>query len=119
MGALSIPIFEIDATAACMYIGRDASDAHGRACSGPSAWRPASVEAPVAGVDKVSPPENSGFPLRMWLRSWLQHAKAGRGAGGRCDRFWTIEKRRRECTSSRAHSERVSEGDSVTAQAVF
>ena len=75
MGALSIPTFEIDATAACMYIGRDASDAHGRACSGPSAWRPASVEAPVAGVDKVAQPENSGVPLRMWLRSWLRHAK--------------------------------------------
>ena len=71
MGALSIPTFEIDATAACMYIGRDASDAHGRACSGLSAWRPASVEAPVAGVDKVSHPD-SGFPVRMWLRSWLR-----------------------------------------------
>ena len=78
MGALSIPTFEIDATAACMYIGRDASDAHGRACSGPSAWRPASVEAPVAGVGKVSHPENSGFPLRMWLRSWLRLAKVAR-----------------------------------------
>ena len=44
-------------------------------CSGPSAWRPASVEAPVAGVDKVAQPENSGVPLRMWLRSWLRHAK--------------------------------------------
>ena len=80
MGALSIPTFEIDATAACMYIGRDASDAHGRACSGPSAWRPASVEAPVAGVGKVSHPENSGFPLRMWLRSWLRLAKVARAA---------------------------------------
>ena len=78
MGALSIPTFEIDATAACMYIGRDASDAHGRACSGPSAWRPASVKAPVAGVGKVSHPENSGFPLRMWLRSWLRLAKVAR-----------------------------------------
>jgi hypothetical protein len=47
-------------------------------CSGPSAWRPASVEAPVAGVDKVAQPENSGFPLRMWLRSWLRHAKVAR-----------------------------------------
>jgi hypothetical protein len=47
-------------------------------CSGPSAWRPASVEAPVAGVDKVAQHENSGFPLRMWLRSWLQHAKVAR-----------------------------------------
>ena len=44
-------------------------------CSGPSAWRPASVEAPVAGVDKVAQPENSGVPLRLWLRSWLRHAK--------------------------------------------
>jgi hypothetical protein len=78
MGALSIPTVEIDATAACMYIGRDASDAHGRACSGPSAWRPASVKAPVAGVGKVSHPENSGFPLRMWLRSWLRLAKVAR-----------------------------------------
>ena len=81
MGALSIPTFEIDATAACMYIGRDASDAHGRACSGPSAWRPASVEARVASVDKVTRvthPENSGFPVRMWLRSWLRRAKVAR-----------------------------------------
>ena len=77
MGALSIPTFEIDATAACMYIGRDASDAHGRACSGLSAWRPASVEAPVAGVDKVSHPD-SGFPVRMWLRSLLRRAKVAR-----------------------------------------
>ena len=77
MGALSIPTFEIDATAACMYIGRDAGDAHGRAGSGPSAWRPASVEAPVAGVDKVSHPD-SGFPVRMWLRSWVRRAKVVR-----------------------------------------
>ena len=77
-GALGIASSEIDATAACMYIGRNASDALGGVCSGPSAWRPASVEAPVAGVDKVAQPENSGFPLRKWLRSWLRHAKVAR-----------------------------------------
>jgi hypothetical protein len=32
-GALGIASSEIDATAACMYIGRNASDAHGRACA--------------------------------------------------------------------------------------
>ena len=36
-GALGIASSEIDATAACMYIGRIAIDAHGGACSGPSA----------------------------------------------------------------------------------
>ena len=119
MGALSIPTFEIDATAACMYIGRNASDAHGRACARGRAhgdlhqWR---------------------RRWRVWVRSRIQKiagsrcgcgsgvgcdARKWRGAGGRCDRFWTIEKQRRECAISRAHSERVSEGDSVTAQAVF
>ena len=36
-GALSIATSQIDSTAACMYIRRIASDAHGGACSGPSA----------------------------------------------------------------------------------
>ena len=36
-GALCIATSQIDATAACMYIGRIASDGHGGACSGPSA----------------------------------------------------------------------------------
>jgi hypothetical protein len=36
------------------------------------------VKAPVVGVDKVAHPENSGFPMRMWLRSWLRHAKVAR-----------------------------------------
>jgi hypothetical protein len=31
-----------------------------------------------SGVDKVAQPENSGFPLRKWLRSWLRHAKVAR-----------------------------------------
>jgi hypothetical protein len=118
MGALSIPTFEIDTTAACMYIGRDASDAHGRACSGSSAWRPASGEAPVAvwirsRIQKIAGSRcGCGSGVGYSTRKW-------RGAGGRCDRFWTIEKRRRECASSRAYSERVSEGGSVTTQAVF
>ena len=36
-GALCIATSQIDATAACTYIGRIASDGHGGACSGPSA----------------------------------------------------------------------------------
>jgi hypothetical protein len=68
-GALSIATSQIHARAACMCIGHDASDAHGGACSGSSAWRPESVKAPVMGVDKVAHPENSGFPMRMRLRS--------------------------------------------------
>ena len=47
-------------------------------CSGPSAWRPASVEAPVAGVDKVADAANSAAPVRMRLRSWLRLAKVAR-----------------------------------------
>ena len=35
------------------------------------------------------------------------------GAGGRCDRFWTMEKRRRECAGCRPQSARVSESYSV------
>ena len=70
-GALSIATSEIHARAARMCIARDASDAHGGACSGASASRPASVKAPVAGVDKLAHPENSGFPMRMRARSWL------------------------------------------------
>ena len=70
-GALSIGTCEIHGRAARVCIGRDASDAHGGACSGASASRPASVKAPAAGEDKVAHPENSGFPMRMWLRSWL------------------------------------------------
>jgi hypothetical protein len=68
-GALSIGTCEIHGRAARMCIGRDASDAHGGACSGSSAWRPESVKAPVMGVDKVAHPENIGFPMRMRLRS--------------------------------------------------
>ena len=68
-GALSIATSQIHARAACMCIGHDASDAHGGACSGSSAWRPESVKAPVMGVDKVAHPENIGFPMRMRLRS--------------------------------------------------
>ena len=74
-GALSIATSQIDATAACMYIGRDASDAHSGACSGPSAWRPASVEAPVSRVDKFAHAANSASPVWMRLRSWLRRAK--------------------------------------------
>ena len=74
-GALSIATSQIDATAACMYIGRDASDAHSKACSGPSAWRPASVEAPVSRVDKFAHAANSASPVWMRLRSWLRRAK--------------------------------------------
>ena len=70
-GALSIATSQIHARAACMCIGHDASDAHGGACSGSSAWRTASVKAPVVGVDKVAHPENSGFLKRMRFRSWL------------------------------------------------
>ena len=70
-GALSIATSQIHARAACMCIGHGASDAHGGACSGSSAWRTASVKAPVVGVDKLAHPENSGFPMRMRLRSWL------------------------------------------------
>jgi hypothetical protein len=40
------------------------------------------------------------------------------GAGGRHDRFSTIEKRRRGCAGCRAQSARMSESDSATAQAV-
>ena len=47
-------------------------------CSGPSAWRPAPVEAPVAGVDKVADAANSAAPVRMRLRSWLRVAKVAR-----------------------------------------
>ena len=57
---------------------RNASDALGGVCSGPSAWRPASVEAPVAGVDKVADAANSAAPVRMRLRSWLRVAKVAR-----------------------------------------
>jgi hypothetical protein len=70
-GALGIGTCEIHGRAARICIGRDASNAHGGACAGASASRPASVKAPVAGVDKLAHPENSGFPMRMWLRSWL------------------------------------------------
>ena len=70
-GALSIAISEIHARAARMCIGRDASDAHGGACSGASVSRPASVKAPVAGVDKLAHPEISGFPMRMRARRCL------------------------------------------------
>ena len=77
-GALSIATTQIDATAACMHIGHDACDAHGGRARGRAHEEPASVEAPVAGVGKVSHPENSGFPLRMWLRSWLRLAKVAR-----------------------------------------
>ena len=40
------------------------------------------------------------------------------GAGGRRNRFSSIEKRRRECTGCRARSGRVAESDGATAQAV-
>ena len=76
-GALSIATSQIDATAACMCMGRDARHAHGGACSGPSAWRPASVEAPVARVDKVAHAANSA-QVRMRLRSRLRLAKVAR-----------------------------------------
>ena len=89
---------------------RNASDALGGVCSGPSAWRPASVEAPVAAVDKVADAANSAAPVRMRLRSWLRVAKVARD---RCDRFWTMEKRRRECAGCRPQSARVSESYSV------
>ena len=69
-GALSIATSEIHARAARMCIGRDASDAHGGACSGASASRPASVKAPV-GVDKLAHPEISGSPMRMRARRCL------------------------------------------------
>ena len=114
-GALSIATSQIDATAACKGMGRDARDAHSGACSGPSAWRPASVEAPVARVDKVAHAANSA-PVRMRLRSWLRLAKV---AGGRCDRFWTMEKRRRECAGCRAQSARFSERYSAMARRQF
>ena len=74
-GALCIATSQIYATAACMYIRRIASDAHGGACSGPSAWRPAWVEAPVVRVNKVAHAANSAAPVRMRLRSWLRLAK--------------------------------------------
>ena len=70
-GALSIATSEMHARAARMCIGRDASDAHGGACSGASASRPASVKAPVPGVDKLAHPEISGFPMRMRARRCL------------------------------------------------
>jgi hypothetical protein len=73
-----------------------------------SMWRPASVEAPVAGVDTLAHPENSGFPTG-----------ADAAPGGRCDRFSTIEKRRRECAGCRAQSARMSESDVATAQATL
>ena len=60
-----------------MCMGRDARHAHGGACSGPSAWRPASVEAPVARVDKVAHAANSA-QVRMRLRSRLRLAKVAR-----------------------------------------
>jgi hypothetical protein len=85
-------------------------------CSGPSAWRPASVEAPVAGVDKVADAANSAAPVRMRLRSWLRVAKVARD---RCDRFWTMEKRRRECAGCRPQSARVSERYSLMARRQF
>lgn len=95
---------------------RNASDALGGVCSGPSAWRPASVEAPVAGVDKVADAANSAAPVRMRLRSWLRVAKVARD---RCDRFWTMEKRRRECAGCRPQSARVSERYSLMARRQF
>ena len=70
-GALSIGTCEIHGRAARMCIGRDASDAHGGACSGASASRPASVKAPVPGVDKLAHPEISGFSMRMRARRRL------------------------------------------------
>jgi hypothetical protein len=70
-GAHSIATSQIHARAACVCIGRDASDAHGRACSGSSAWRPTSVKKPLVGVGKVAHPDSSGFPTRMRLRSSL------------------------------------------------
>ena len=85
-------------------------------CSGPSAWRPAPVEAPVAGVDKVADAANSAAPVRMRLRSWLRVAKVARD---RCDRFWTMEKRRRECAGCRPQSARVSERYSLMARRQF
>jgi hypothetical protein len=49
-----------------------------RACSGSSAWRPASLQAPVVGADNVAHPEKSGFTMRMRLRRWLWSAKVAR-----------------------------------------
>ena len=116
-GALSIPTFEIDAAAACtldatqamLTEGRARGRAHGDLHQWRRRWRVwvRSRIQKIAG-SRCGCGSGVGYDLRKW-----------RGAGGRCDRFWTIEKQRRECAISRAHSERVSEGDSVTAQAVF
>ena len=80
------PPSQIHATAACMYIIHDARCLRRgvlgaermatRIGRGPT-WQ-VCIRRHVAGVYTAAHPENSGFPVRMRLRSWVRRAKVVR-----------------------------------------